>query len=113
MLRLRFADFTRATRSHTLPEATAHTVTILTAVKALLRSAMPTIVERGLTLVGIAVSNLADAGTVQLGLPFDGHGDGALDVAVDDVRSRFGTEAVTRAVLLGRAQTPSVPQLPD
>jgi DNA polymerase IV len=29
------------------------------------------------------------------------------------VRDRFGTAAITRAVLLGRDQGPSVPLLPD
>ena len=36
VLRLRFADFTRATRSHTLAEATAHTETILATARGLL-----------------------------------------------------------------------------
>ncbi len=37
----------------------------------------------------------------------------ALDAAVDDVRDRFGSGAVTWAVLLGRDQGLSVPLLPD
>jgi DNA polymerase-4 len=36
-----------------------------------------------------------------------------MDVTLDKVRDRFGTGAVTRAVLLGRDHGPSVPLLPD
>jgi DNA polymerase-4 len=113
VLRLRFEDFTRATRSHTLPRATAHTETILFALRGLMASARPLIDEQGLTLVGIAVSNLDDDDAVQLTLPFDRHCGSALDAVLDDVRERFGTSAVTRAVLLGRDQGMTVPMLPD
>jgi DNA polymerase-4 len=113
VLRLRFDDFSRATRSHTLSHPTAHTHTILTTARGLLAAAMPTIERRGLTLVGIAVGNLDDDGAVQLRLPFDSHSGGALDAVLDEVRSRFGATAVTRAVLLGRDQGWSVPMLPD
>jgi DNA polymerase IV len=74
---------------------------------------MPLIERRGLTLVGIAVANLEDDRAVQLGLPFDRQSDIALDAALDEVRERFGSAAVTRAVLLGRELRPSVPLLPD
>ena len=113
VLRLRFDDFSRATRSHTLPEATAHTQTILVTARGLLTTAMPTIERRGITLVGVAVANLANAPPVQLGLPFDRHSGEALDTALDEVRARFGSAAVTRAVLLGRGQGFEVPLLPD
>ncbi|HEV3451709.1 MAG TPA: DNA polymerase IV [Acidimicrobiia bacterium] len=112
VLRLRFDDFSRATRSHTLAQATAHTETILVAARALLTMAMPMIEREGLTLVGVAVCNLDDSGAVQLTLPLDRHGV-ALDDVLDDVRTRFGSAAVTRAVLLGRDQGLSVPMLPD
>ena len=61
VLRLRFDDFTRATRSHTLPRATAHTETILATARGLLAAALPLIERRGLTLVGVSVANLDDA----------------------------------------------------
>jgi DNA polymerase-4 len=112
VLRLRFDDFSRATRSHTLPWPTAHTHTILVTARALLATAMPMIQRQGITLVGVAVANLDDGGFIQLTLPFDRH-SGALDAALDDVRDRFGSDAVTRAVLLGRDQGLSVPMLPD
>jgi DNA polymerase-4 len=115
VLRLRFDDFTRVTRSHTLPRATDRTDAVLHTARELLAGAQPLIRAKGLTLVGIAVANLDDDDAVQQVLPFDrrqGTG-GALDAALDDVRSRFGTAAVTRAVLLGHDDHISVPLLPD
>jgi DNA polymerase-4 len=113
VLRLRFDDFSRATRSHTLPRATAHTQTILATARGLLATAMPMIERQGLTLVGVAIANLDDDRAVQLMLPLDRYSGYALDAAVDEVRERFGTTAVTRAVLLGRDQGLVVPLLPD
>jgi DNA polymerase-4 len=113
VLRLRFDDFGRVTRSHTLPRPTSQTDALLAAVRALVSAAMPMIRARGLTLVGIAVANLEDHGPVQLVLPFDRRSHSALDAAVDEVRDRFGRAAVTRVVLLGQDLGPSVPLLPD
>ena len=112
VLRLRFDDFSRATRSHTLPHATAHTQTILDTERMLLAGAMPMIERQGVTLVGVAVANLENDGYVQLGLPFDRHSN-ELDAALDEVHDRFGSDAITRAVLLGRDQGLTVPLLPD
>jgi DNA polymerase-4 len=113
VLRLRFDDFSRATRSHTLLHATASTQTVLATARGLLAASMPTIERQGLTLVGIAVANLENADAVQLALPLDRHSDGALDAALDEVRRRFGTAAITRAVLLGRDPGLTMPLLPD
>ena len=113
VLRLRFGDYTRATRSHTLTHATAHTQTILATARALLATAMPMIERRGLTLVGVAVTNLGSNAAVQLVLPFERDPGLALDTAIDDVHERFGSGSLTRAVLLGRDHRPSVPLLPD
>ena len=113
VLRLRFDDFSRATRSHTLDRPTAQTHTILATARGLLAAARPMIERRGITLVGVAVANLEDDRAVQLMLPFDPRNDGALDMAVDEVRDRFGSTALTRAVLLGRDQGLSMPLLPD
>jgi DNA polymerase-4 len=113
VLRLRFDDFSRATRSHTLAEATAQTQPILATARGLLTLATPMIERQGLTLVGVALANLADDGAIQLALPFDRRDPGALDVTLDKVRDRFGSAAVTRAVLLGRDPGLSVPLLPD
>jgi DNA polymerase-4 len=113
VLRLRFDDFSRATRSHTLHRSTAETQTILETVRALQAIAMPLIEHQGLTLVGVAVSDLDDGSAVQLPLPFGRRVASNIDVALDDVRERFGSAAVTRAVLLGRDPGLSVPLLPD
>jgi DNA polymerase-4 len=112
VLRLRFDDFSRATRSHTLPHATASTSTVLATARELLASALPMIEREGITLVGVAVSNLEDGRAIQLVLPLD-QGSDALDAVVDEVRQRFGSNAITRAVLLGRSEGLTVPLLPD
>ncbi|HEX4280383.1 MAG TPA: DNA polymerase IV [Solirubrobacteraceae bacterium] len=111
VLRMRFDDFSRATRSYTMPEATDQTPTILQTANGLLRASTPLIDRRGLTLIGIALTNLSDAGAVQLVLPFDRTRD--LDAVVDRVRDRFGYSAITRGALVGRDPGIWVPLLPD
>jgi DNA polymerase IV len=113
VLRLRFDDFSRATRSYTLHEASASTHAILTTARELLAVAEPLIDRQGITLVGVAVSNLHDGRAIQLALPLDGHTRHALDAAIDEVRQRFGTTAITRAVLLDRGEGVAMPLLPD
>jgi DNA polymerase-4 len=113
VLRLRFDDFSRATRSFTLGRPTAETQEILNTARALFATAMPMIESRGLTLVGIAVANLENDLPAQLLLPFDRHDRAALDAAIDEIRNRFGLTAVTRAVLLGRNTGMTIPLLPD
>jgi DNA polymerase-4 len=111
VLRMRFDDFTRATRSYTMAEPTADTHTILGTAAELLNTSRPLIKARGLTLIGVALQNLADEGTVQLALPFNASRE--LDAALDRVRDRFGSDAITRGVLVGRDSGMSVPLLPD
>ena len=113
VLRLRFDDFSRATRSLTLPRPTAESQSILTAVRELVVTASPEIRRRGLTLLGIAVTNLDDERFPQLELPFRPPAWNALDAALDEVRDRFGTDAIMRAVLLGRRRGIEMPLLPD
>ena len=113
VLRLRFDDFTRATRSHTLWEATAGTQTILAVGRVLLAAAMPMIRDRGITLIGLTLSNLDDDSAVQLSLPFARSLTAGIDTTLDEVRDRFGSSSITRAVLLGRRQGLTVPLLPD
>ena len=74
---------------------------------------MAMIERRGITLIGVALSNLGDSGAVQLALPLDRRDPIALDTALDDVRERFGSAAITRAALIGRDQGVTVPLLPD
>jgi DNA polymerase IV len=107
-LRLRFGDFSRATRSRTLPHPTDGTGAILAAARVLLEAATPLIERRGITLIGVAVSNLTEDGGGQLELPLDGPLDQALDAAIDEIRERFGPDALRRpATLAGdRALTP-------
>ncbi len=97
VLRLRFADYTRSTRSRSLPRATDATDPIRAAARALLDEARPLIVERGITLVGVTVSNLDEGfAGVQMELPLFGPATAPLDAAIDDLRERFGTETVLR-----------------
>ena len=112
-LRLRFNDFSRATRAYTLSEATACTQVILATARKLLAAAMPLIEKQGVTLVGIALGNLEDDSAVQLALPLEDHRAAALDVTLDSLRERYGSDVVTRAVLLGRSSDRAVPLLPD
>ena len=111
VLRLRFGDYSRATRSHTIPEATTSTATILAIATTLLELSLAEFERRGLTLIGIALTNLSDEAAVQLVLPFDRGRE--LDGALDSIRERFGSGAITRGVLVGRDPGPWVPLLPD
>jgi len=113
VLRLRFRDFSRATRSQTMSQATAQTLPILEAARELLTASRALIEANGITLVGISLTNLEDADRIQLVLPFDRPREAALDAAVDLVRDRFGSPAVTRAVLLNRDPGVVMPLLPD
>jgi DNA polymerase-4 len=116
VLRLRFDDFSRATRSRTLPWATSSTQPILAAARLLVASAAPLIAQRGLTLVGFAVSGIDRSGAQQLMLPFRQPRPLALDdidAAIDKVRRRYGKSALTRAVLVGRDPGLEMPHLPD
>ncbi|GGF17232.1 DNA polymerase IV [Williamsia phyllosphaerae] len=129
VLRLRFDDFTRASRSHTLSEATASTEVILLAARRLLSDAMPQLTDRGCTLIGLSLTNLDNDDAIQLALPFGDTAAGsfreessggavtmdtaALDGAMDELRNRFGASVLTRAVLLNRSEGMEVPKLPD
>jgi DNA polymerase-4 len=112
-LRMRFDDFSRATRSHTMWEATADTQTILAIAQGLLASARPMIERQGITLIGLTLSGLGDDRAIQLALPLDRPRAETVDGALDRVRERFGSTAITRAVLLGRDTRQAVPLLPD
>jgi len=106
-------NLARATRSHTLPEATADTAMLLDAARILLADAMPVIEQRGITLIGLTFTNLFADDAVQLALPFQGLASSAIDATLDSLRDRFGSAGVTRAVLLGRPEGLRVPLLPD
>jgi len=113
VLRLRFDDYSRATRSLTLRHPTSQTRTFIEAARALLAAAQPVIARRGLTLIGFTVANLGDDLPFQLALPLDPGDSALLDAALDEIRIRHGSNAVTRGVLVGRRPAPAMPLLPD
>ena len=115
VLRLRFDDFSRATRSRTLPWATSSTQPILASARQLVALAAPVIAERGLTLVGFAVADIDRSGAEQLALPFCEAKvrSLAIDATIDRVRRRYGKSALTPAVLIGRDPGLEMPHLPD
>jgi DNA polymerase-4 len=112
VLRLRFADFSRATRSHTLRHPTAQTQVVLAVARSLFSAAQPSIELRGLTLVGVAITNLGPDLPRQLALPLDAEHRELLDGTLDEIRTRFGSAAITRAVLIGRPTGLTMPLLP-
>jgi DNA polymerase IV len=111
VLRLRFDDFARATRSHTLAEATTRTATLLRVARGLLAASGAVIARRGLTLIGISLTNLCDQNAIQLALPFDR--TSGLDRTLDELRERFGASAISRGTLVGQDTDIWVPLLPD
>lgn len=113
VLRLRFGDYAKATRSRTLRSATARTAVLLTLARGLLDAAQPTIAERGITLIGVSLSQLAPADSVPPELPLDGDAGMGLDAVLDAVRDRFGRASVGRAAQLGRDPGWSAPILPE
>jgi DNA polymerase-4 len=113
VLRIRFGDFTRISRSHTIAQSTDETVVLLEALRVLLHAELPRIADEGITLLGMAVSNLEDARAVQLALPFGGVDRRSLDAAVDQVRERFGSRSIGRTALVRRGLRAEAPRLPD
>lgn len=111
VLRLRFDDYSRVTRSHTMAEATSRNAVLLAVARALLDAARPMIQRRGLTLIGVTLTNLCDQSAIQLALAFDRASE--LDSALDALRERFGVSAISRGTLVGRDPDPWVPLLPD
>lgn len=112
ILRLRYGDFTAATRSHTLAEATNSTSAILESAKHLFRETWPETQQRGLTRIGLSVTSLSSSTQVQLALPFGGRDTTKLDSTRDAIHQRFGKSALLRARNLGRTSI-DMPMLPD
>jgi DNA polymerase-4 len=113
VLRLRFGDFARATRSRTLRLPTERTAVILTVAHGLLAAALPEIAQRGITLIGISLSQLGRVDEVPPELPIDWEDGARLDTVLDAVRDRFGAASVSRAAQLGRDPGWSTPVLPE
>lgn len=100
-LRVRFGDMTAITRSDTDPRPTAATAELYRRAGVLLDGVHRDIEERGVSLLGLTVSNLADRDAVQLALCFERDTSG-IDDAVDRVRARFGRDALAAGSLLRR-----------
>ncbi|KIP92097.1 DNA polymerase IV [Microbacterium sp. MEJ108Y] len=113
VLRLRFGDFAKATRSRTLGSATDRTAILLTVARALLAAAHPEIAERGITLIGLSLSHLDHADRMQPELPIDWGDEERLDTVLDTLRDRFGATSVSRAAQMGRDPGWSSPILPE
>ena len=105
--RIRFVGMRSVTRSRTLPEPVASTLTVLEVAEELVRAALadhPS--EAAVTLLGISVSKLIDQPAVQQSLPLPGRADArrpttqagadrwAIDLAMDAIRDRYGARSV-------------------
>ena len=114
-VRARFSDFTSVTRAHSMRTPTASTA-VLYRVSSRIVDDLLEADPRGLSLLGISVSKLQRASPLQLELPIfaaDEYGGSPkelelqeLDRKVDELRERFGREAVgSAAVLLDRRRS--------
>jgi DNA polymerase-4 len=113
-LKVRYPDMTSHTRARTLGAPTQATAVVYGVATELLRS----VIGEGdtVTLLGISVSHVGTPDQVQLELPLRGvgHGDGMhtgtvaeredLDRALDEVRTKFGRDALHAASLLDQAE---------
>jgi len=113
VLRLRYGDFAKATRSRTLRSPTDRTAVLLMVARGLLDAALPVIAERGITLIGVSLTQLGHLDSTQPELPIDWDDGFRLDTVLDAVRDRFGATSVARAAQLGRDSGWSTPVLPE
>ncbi|MFJ3473950.1 DNA polymerase IV [Microbacterium maritypicum] len=113
VLRLRFGDFSKATRSRSLRAPTDRTAVLLALARTLLAAAQSEITDRGITLIGISLSQLDRADRVQPELPIDWGDEARLDTVLDTLRDRYGSTSVSRAAQLGRDPGWSSPTLPE
>lgn len=113
VLRLRYGDFSRATRSRTVATPTDRTAVLLAVARSLLAAAQGEISARGITLLGVSLTQLGRAGDLPPELPIDWSDGERLDTVLDAVRDRFGAASVSRAAQLGRDPGWSAPLLPE
>jgi DNA polymerase-4 len=111
VLSIRFGDFSRITRSRTLPAPSTVSEEFLIALRELLAGEMDQVHELGVTLIGISLANLDDG--AQLELSFDGPGHHEIDATVDAVKERFGKDAIRRGAMVGKDQGFAAPQVED
>jgi len=120
-VRVRFADLRSVTRALTLPAPISATSALMEVAVDLVRGVLADHpAERTISLLAISGSNLGEDAFLQLELPFrladDGHFPGTrkgmarlrADRAVDAIRDRFGSEAVSYAAAMGGPR--SVPE---
>jgi len=106
-LKVRFADFSLVTRSQTLPEPTDITDELWRAAGELLCQRLP-VGHLPVRLLGMGVSRLDDTGFVQ-GMLFDQEDrqkQSRVDAVTDQLKERFGNEALRRGSSLERGAKP-------
>lgn len=96
-LKVRFADFRTITRSVTLARPTDSDRAVIDAAEDLLARIET---KEGVRLLGVGVSNLERADARQGELALDGPDHRDIEAAVDEVRARFGADAVGPAALV-------------
>ena len=97
-LKIRYGDFSTFTRQHTMPQATQGTQTIAQESLALL---LPEDAVKGVRLLGVGVSGFDEAEAAAQQLTLDNtvpDPSPELDHALDAIRSRYGANAIRRAV---------------
>jgi DNA polymerase-4 len=107
-IKIRFADFSTITRSHTLPKITNLTEELWQAAEGLLRKGLQVRHAPAVRLLGMGVSGLDDSGLAQ-SLLFDQEKrqrQGRLDSVKDQLKSRFGPEALCRGSTLMNVKKP-------
>ena len=106
-LKLRHDDFTTVTRSATLHEATDLDRELFEAVRPLFLTAFATVRQRnrGVRLVGVSATNLTRAAAPDLFEAPQREKLRQLSRAVDQVREKFGDDAVGPAGILGLKRT--------
>lgn len=101
-LKVRYGSFRTVTRSTTLDEPVDTGPAVAREAKALLDELDP---AEGVRLLGVVVTGLARRAPRQLRLALDGDDDGGrwqqASEAVDDIRARFGTDAIAPATVAG------------
>jgi DNA polymerase IV len=107
-VKIRRGDFTTYTRQRALEPPTQDRLMIAAAAKALLGQWLATQPNAAVRLLGVGVSDLQELPQPDLFADVPAQGT-RLDVAIDGIRDRFGSDMLTRASLLSRSSGGSVP----
>jgi DNA polymerase-4 len=106
-LKVRFANFSLITRSYTLPEPTDITQELWRVADEMLCHRLPA-GHLPVRLIGVGVSGLDDTGLAQ-GMLFDGEErekQSRVDAVADQIKERFGADALRRASSVRRKDQP-------